>query len=640
LNAPREALPGRIAPWLSLLLCAAASFWIADGVAPWSADRSNVWHHYEYLAEGFLAGHTHLSVDPAPELLALRDPYDPSANARFRLWDASLYKGRYYLYYGPAPAVALMAPWRFLTGRMLPQRLAVALFAATGLAGLALLLRGIRATCFPGLSGAALGAIVLTAFHAAWLPVLLRRPGVWELPIASAAAFLWWALYFLWRFRESGGRARWAVAAAAALALMVGSRVTNVFEAGAVLLLLLAPFAGAGPGGTRRLGAACAAAAIVGAGGVALLLYNRARFGSWLEFGQSYMLGGRDIRGAAFVSLSYVPFNMWSYLVSLPQAGPYFPFLHPAWPDSFPAGYLGYEAMYGALFAMPVHLAGLAGLAWAWRSRADPAARGAVVVLAAAALSTAFAGAILFCWQGACSRYIAELFAGWTVATSVGLMAVFGSGARFGRRARALAAAAACWTIACVWLASAELRGFMRQTNPATYRALAHTLDYPSEWWIGAKGIGFGPVDLDVRVPPSSPAGETVLLASGVPLQVNQLVLDRVDEGHVRLILGRNEDTVLETGRLLVPAGRIRVRLAAPWLYPPREHPYWDRFTDASRRTELQTLFSVDWGLGSQSAHDARSFDAAGYAPAALYAQGAYPTSPYIESEAPAPPAR
>jgi hypothetical protein len=218
-------------------------------------------------------------------------------------------------------------------------------------------------------------------------------------------------------------------------------------------------------------------------------------------------------------------------------------------------------------------------------------------------------------------------------------MAVFGSGgARFGRRARVLAAAAACWTIACVWLASAELRGFMKQTNPATYRALAHALDYPSEWWISGRGIRFGPVDLDVRVPPSSPAGETVILAGGVPLQVNQLALDRVDAGHVRLILSRNEDTILETGPIPVTADRIHVRLSAPWLYPPPEHPYWDRVADASRRLDLQTLFAIDWGSGSQSVRYARSFDESGYAPAALGAQAGYPNTPYIESIAPAAP--
>ena len=634
MNPEPGILRARIALGLALGVCIASAFWIVNGVAPWNGDRSNVWHHYEYMAEGFVRGHTYLSVDPDPELLKLRDPYDPAANVRLRLWDASLYKGRYYLYYGPGPAIAVMVPWRIISGQMLPQRTVVALFAAAGLAGLALLLWNVRRRCFPGLSGGALGATLVVAFHAAWLPVILRRPGVWELPIVSATACLWWALYFLWRFRDTGGRARWAVATGAALALLIACRATNVFEAGLILLLLLLPVGDAQSGRTRRWGAAGAAAALVCASGVALLVYNHERFGGWLEFGQSYMLSGKDVRGITLFRPSYIPFNMWTYLTSLPEMGPYFPFLHATWPASFPQGYMGYEAMYGALFATPVHLAGIPALLWAWRGRSDPATRATAVALAAAACSTIIAAAILFCWQGACSRYIAELLAGWTVATSVGLMAAFGSGAahRPSRAVRVLAAGAACWTVACVWLASAEFRGFMKQTNPGTYAALGHVLDYPSELWIRLRGIRFAPVDLDVRIPEDAPRGETVLLASGYPEKVNQLVLDRVDAGHLRLILNGNEDSVLETPPLAAPAGRLFVRLSAPWLYPPPEHPYWDRFADPLRRRDLQTLFSVDWGLGVRTAHSSHSFDAAGFEPAVQGAQEADPGSPYVES--------
>lgn len=634
MSAPRASRLGRLSPWLSFAACIAAVFWVANGVGRWDGNRTNVWHHYEYLTEGFLAGHTSLSVDPPQALLKLKDPYDPAANADLRLWDASLYNGKYYLYYGPAPAAVLMVPWRVLTGRMLPQRMAVALFAAAGFAGLALLLAGVRRTCFPALSHGGMAFVVLAAFHAAWLPVILRRPGVWELPIVSAAACLWWALYFLWRFRESGGRVGWAAAAGAALAVMIGCRVTDVFEAAVVLVLLLLPFEAAGAARVRRLKAALVAASIVGLGGVALLLYNHLRFGRWLEFGQDYMLGGSDIRGAAFLNPAFIPFNMRSYLLSLPGFSPYFPFLHPTWPDSFPAGYQGYEAIYGALFSIPVQLAGFVGLAWALKNRAVAAARGAAVTVAAAALSTTLAGAILFCWQGACSRYISELFAGWTVVAAVGLMAIFGRAAPgiHWRAARILAAAAACWTIVCVWLASADLRGFMRQTNPGTYRALAHALDYPSEWWIEARGIRFGPVDVVVRVPASPPLGETVLAASGVPLSVNQLVLDQTDANHARVILKGNGYVVLQTRVLPVPAGSFHIGLNVPWLYPPPEHPYWDRFPDAARRLDLQTFFSVDWGGRLVSGHAPRFYDASGLRPVVQGAQGADPRAPFVES--------
>lgn len=637
MSAPASG-PARFALWAAFAACAAAVFWVANAVAPWAADRNNMWHHYEYLTEGFLAGHTYLPVEPAPELLRLSDPYDPAANAKYRLWDASLYRGRYYLYFGPGPAVALMLPWRIATGRMLPQRLAVAVFAAGGLAGLACLIWGIRRRHFPGLSALATGGILVVAFHAAWLPVILRRPGLWELPIVSAAACLWWALYFLWRFFDSGGRAVWAVAVGLALALLIGCRMTYVFGAGAVLLLLLASLGGAGSGGVRRWKAAAIAAAIVGAAGIALLCYNRSRFGSWLEFGQSYQLAGSEVRGVRFFNPAYVAFNLWTYLLSPPELGPYFPFLHGAWPDRFPEGYVMYEAMYGALFVMPVHLAGLVAIAWGWRGRSTPSERATAVTLAAALASTFFTGAILLCWQAACSRYIAELFAGWTVATAVGLMAVFGSeGARrFGRSARILAAAAACWTIACVCLASAEFRGFMKQTDPGVYAAVAHLLDYPSEWWIRARGISFSPAEISVRIPPDSPRAQTVLLASGFPERVDQLVLERVDSGHVRVILSRNEDALLETPPLAAPAGRLDLRLTAPWFFPPPEHPFWDHLGDGPARREFQTLFAVDAAQGAYSAHSTRAFDASGFAPAVRGPSDAIGDSPYVESFRPA----
>jgi hypothetical protein len=51
---------------------------------------------------------------PAPEISALPDPYDSVANGPYRLHDASFYKGRYYLYFGPVPAVVLFLPFSLL----------------------------------------------------------------------------------------------------------------------------------------------------------------------------------------------------------------------------------------------------------------------------------------------------------------------------------------------------------------------------------------------------------------------------------------------------------------------------------------------------------------------------------------------
>jgi hypothetical protein len=635
----RGAAPGRLALASALALCAAAAFWVAEGVAPWNADQSNIWHHYEYMTEGFLSGHTYLSLEPAPALLSLRDPYDPAANARYRLWDASLYRGKYYLYYGPTPALALMAPWRLVTGHMLPQRLAVAAAAAAGMLALGLFLWEVRRRCFPRLRGAALAGVLLVAFHAAWLPVILRRPGVWELPIVCAAACLWWSLYFLWKFHDSGGKARWAVATGIALALLMGSRATFVFAAGAVAALALARPAGPvpRPRALRRPG--LPALALAFAGGAALLVYNHERFGRWLEFGQNYQLWGTEYRGLHLFSPRFILFNARTYLFSLPRFGPYFPFLHPFWPEILPAEHMGTEEIYGVLFMMPVHLAGLGACAWAWRGRADPARRPAAVAVAAAAASSVLSSLVLFNFGGVCSRYVTELMAGWTLVTCVGLMALFGSAqeSRPGRLVRALATLAACWSIACVWLASAEFRGFMRQTNPGTYRIAAHALDYPSAWWAARNGITYGPVDLDVRVPPVPTDQGIVLLASGRPERTNQLLLDIPRGGTARLTLADDQHAVLVTPVLPVDGVRLRLRVAAPWLYPPRESPYWDPFGESAVRSDLQERFSIQWDSGGVSTRSVLSNDPTAFRPTVRTVSETQPDTAYVASVKPAP---
>lgn len=627
--------------------CAAIAFWIAGSAANLEVPgQREAWHHYEYLAEGFAQGHTYLSIAPDPELLKLKDPYDPEANAHFRLWDASLYRGRFYLYFGPTPAL-FMAAGRIITGRMVPQRLAVGAFAAFGLAGLALFLRDMRRRHFPGLSPAALGGILLVALHASWLPVTLRRSSVWELPIVAAVAFVWWSVYLLWRYHDSGGRARWALAGGAALALLIGSRAIFLFGAGAISLLFLAPATRVEPRRRAFPWPATAASAILLAGGLGLLLYNHARFGSWLEFGQTYQLWGIDHWGEStrdlrlrFFSPAYFLFDARSYLLSAPRLGPYFPFLHPAWAEERPEGHMGFEEVYGVLIMMPVHLAGLAAAAWAWRRRAEAGMRPAVLALSSAFAASVLAGLVLFNWGGVCSRYITELVAGWTVATCVGLMSIFAGpqGFRAGRPVRILAAAAACWSCVAVWLASADYQGCMARANPRVYALLAHALNYPSQWWAREEGIRFGPLELAVRIPDSPAAASTVLVASGRPQWMNRLVANRVDRGHVQLALLENDRRVLETPVLPVSGGQLRIRLDAPWLYPPAAHPYWDGM-EPGRARKLQDLFSIRWGSGGVAARLRSSVDPVALEPLVNLRPPDGPGSPYVESVNPTSPA-
>src|SRR5690349_3569995 len=48
---------------------------------------------YTRLTDALLHGQASLRLRPPPELLALRDPYDPNQNAPYRLHDATLFNG-------------------------------------------------------------------------------------------------------------------------------------------------------------------------------------------------------------------------------------------------------------------------------------------------------------------------------------------------------------------------------------------------------------------------------------------------------------------------------------------------------------------------------------------------------------------
>jgi hypothetical protein len=110
-----------------------------------------------------------------------------------------------------------------------------------------------------------------------------------------------------------------------------------------------------------------------------------------------------------------------------------------------------------------------------------------------------------------------------------------------------------------------------------------------------------------------------------------------VNAQHVRLDLIENEFINLQSPELEVAGGRLDIRLEVPWLYPPAAHPYWDRFSPADAR-ERQTLFRIDWGPASVSAHSIHSADPVAFGPAVATRPEAEPGSPYVESIGPAAP--
>jgi hypothetical protein len=335
-----------------------------------SAGHGRPWpfylHYLDDLADGFRKGHLHLSVEPAAALLAQPNPFAPE-NGGLWYWDVSLYKGHYYLYWGPVPALLLAAAKTlFRIQGVVGDDVVVFALATLQLAsGTWLITRAARRFFEdPPVALQALAILVLGLANPT--PYNLARPAVYEAAIVGAHAFLLLGMVFAF---EAVGRAaprKWLAGAGAAWAFALGCRA-SVAPAVALLAFLTAwhvqaDGAGGGLPWWRR-----AASDFFSVGlplvlcPFALLAYNRLRFDSWLEFGRRFQLSWIDApAGARFIGP-----NVYSYLLRPPALSCRFPYLFalanmgsrafPSW-YQLPPGYFIYEQVVGLLLAVP----------WSW----------------------------------------------------------------------------------------------------------------------------------------------------------------------------------------------------------------------------------------------------------------------------------
>jgi hypothetical protein len=270
--------------------------------------------YYHFLTDAFLHGQTSLLVKPRSELLALRDPYDPKANRAYRLHDALLYKGKYYLYWGLSPVLLAYLPVRVLTGRYLTDAAACIIFASLGLLMYAALLAAIRRDTFPTSgSWTTIPLIVLLAFGT-MMPFLLRRHLVYE--VAITCAYVLTAAIYRGAFRGALHRG-WIFASGMALGLVFLCRLNlTVCIVTAVVACVLHA--------RRDCRSALARGQLLGlAFGPLVLcvaaqaLYNFVRFGSLTEYGLRYQLSMVPMPNYTFFSLPrglssalYIFFNL------------------------------------------------------------------------------------------------------------------------------------------------------------------------------------------------------------------------------------------------------------------------------------------------------------------------------------------
>lgn len=338
-------------------------------------------NYYDLLAVAFSHGRIALETEVDPALLALPDPYDGAARANIPfLWDMSLFDGKYYLYWGPVPAL-IAAGIKLIVPVEIEDHVIV--FAAClGLLGAqTMMISAIWKRFYQHLPAWTLLTGVFLAGLVMPITWMLNRPEIYEASIASAQFFLVAGLYFAVRaFDRPGPSPSFLALASLFWVLAIGSRAALLIG---ILFLVFQTVLQA----VRQhrvpvqpdkslIRSLIAIGLPMLLGGVSLGWYNFARFGSVFDFGIKHQLtwvNFHQIYNHVF-SMQYFGPNLHNYLLTPFGRMAKFPFLRPMFgedvgiAENLVPGLFHSEKLTGLLYGFPFFIFALIPAVWLVRN--------------------------------------------------------------------------------------------------------------------------------------------------------------------------------------------------------------------------------------------------------------------------------
>lgn len=271
---------------------------------------------YNMLAESFAKGMVELPVKPNPEMLKLEDPYDPWQNYKIRMHDASFYKGKYYLYFGPSPVITLLLPYYWITGgKQMPYSLAIMIFCCFAFLFTTFIFLHLRRKFFPDIPEWIFAFSLLVVGFSNMAGWVLRRYDIYETAISCGFMFSTGGLYFfLTAFENKKIRIFRLMMGSLLFGIAFGARLHFIVPISAVFLLaginlllnnsynwkskflkmflMVLPFT------------ICVSS---------MLWYNYVRFDDPLQHGGKYQLAADHIKYFKQFQLDVIPINIQTY---------------------------------------------------------------------------------------------------------------------------------------------------------------------------------------------------------------------------------------------------------------------------------------------------------------------------------------
>lgn len=336
----RKEVKGREVRRRELILTAAAVILLIGGA--WRLAHVNPvciaspWPHhkqYQELATAMARGQVALDIEPSEGLLNADNPYDTiylQANGIDYRADYAYHEGKYYVYFGVAPELLLYLPCYLLTGRQLPNYMAVFLFYSGFILAVFALFKEIIKRWFEGTPFPVyLIVSTLTVCCGNYLFVI-ARPDLYDTPIMAAAMFTAAGLWLWIRGKYEGGKQKniCFLSGSLCMALVAGCRPQMLlFSALAVPLFwneVIKKRELFSKESIKETMYISLPYLIVAAG---IMYYNYARFGSPFDFGAAYSLTSNDMTKRSF-NLHQALLGIWHYFFQPPLLGSDFPFLN------------------------------------------------------------------------------------------------------------------------------------------------------------------------------------------------------------------------------------------------------------------------------------------------------------------------
>ena len=360
-------------------------------------DFDDLMGYYNYLADAFLQGRTY--IKPTPQQVYLHDMIP--------------YQNRYYLQWGPFPALFHAAAK--LVGLKLSDRVACMLAVLLNAAIFLAIIVHLRRRFFPTILNAVLGWFFF-AFALATPTVLLGLRGtVYHESMAVGGLGILWSFFALLRYQETLA-SRWAMAVGAGVAVAALSRISLILYGVGLAAAIVATLYAKRSSIRKAIGSLALSGLPIVAAGLFTMAYNQARFGSPWDFGRFYLPSTTSADSKAFAA-AYVPENLRNYLLAPPKWTPDFPWIeHVGWAPVEQTNRA--EDMSSLLIASPFVL--LAALCWPLWRRGDHDPRLRIFTIATA-LSSLLMFVIMLSFVASARRYAQDFLPLWVILAFVGI---------------------------------------------------------------------------------------------------------------------------------------------------------------------------------------------------------------------------